>query len=187
MTATSDARRRRAFDNLEPLAPQRKWRAITLATLVLAPAMWSLLAGLVSLASDDVEGGPPPGPAIALGLSIIPFVFVVLAFASEHPRWPGAAATAMLLTLAVGVPVSALAGDAVSGIVAGVGAGGIVALRADPLHTWRSRALGVLAATAYAFVLVRVAGAVVLLSAPVFPFTAIGVADHLVERSHDRR
>ena len=37
----------------------------------------------------------------------------------------------MGLCLLVGIPVSALAGDAVSGIVAGVGAGGIAALRAD--------------------------------------------------------
>ena len=46
-------------------------------------------------------------------------------------RAPGGRLRAMGLCLLVGIPVSALAADAVTGIVAGVGAGGIVALRAD--------------------------------------------------------
>jgi hypothetical protein len=167
---------------MAPLSPQRKWRAITVATLVLAPAFWSLLAGLVALASDDVRGGPNPGAAIALGLALIPFVFIVLAFLSEHPRAPGAVVKAMGLSVLVGVLVSAVAADAVTGIVAGVGAGGIVTLRADDPHNWRARAWAVVAASAYTFALVRIAGPVALLAAPTFPFTALGVVDHLSER-----
>ena len=170
---------------VEPLSPQRKWRAITLATLVLVPAYWSMLAGLVA-AADDGEGGPHPGAAIALGLALIPFVFIVLAFLSEHPRAPGAVLKAMGLTLLVGIPVSAIAGDAVTGIVAGVGAGGVVALRADGPHNARARAWAVLAAAAYTFFLVRGASALALLPAPIFPFTAIGIADHLSERRQER-
>ncbi len=165
---------------LDPLSPQRKWRAITLATLVLAPAVWSLLVGLVSIASDD-GGGPNAAAAIALGLALVPFVFVVLAFASEHPRAPGAVVKAMALFLLVGIPVSALAADAVTGVVAGAGAGGIVSLRADLTHDWRLRAGAVAVAALYCFVLARVAGAVVLIAAPIFPFTGIGLADHLAE------
>lgn len=174
-------RRRRNPTILEPLAPQRKWRAITLATLLLVPAMWSLLVGLVALA-DSGDEGPNPAGALALGLCILPFVFIVLAFASEHPRAAAASAKAMGLCLLVGIPVSALAADAATGLVAGVGAGGIVALRSDPLHTWKSRAVAVCIAAAYAFVLARVAGAAVLLGAPIFPFTSVGIADHIVER-----
>jgi hypothetical protein len=170
---------------MQPLPPQRKWRAIMLATLVLAPAFWSLLAGLVAAASDDADA-PNPGPAIAFGLALIPFVFVVLAFTSEHPRPSSAVLRAMGLALLVGIPVSALAGDAVTGIVAGVGAGGVAALRRDPDSTTRSRALAVLVAALYTFVLVRMAGGLVLLPAPIFPFTALGVADHLSERRQER-
>jgi hypothetical protein len=170
---------------MQPLPPQRKWRAITLATLVLAPALWSLLAGLVALASDEPDA-PDPAPAIAFGLAVIPFVFVVLAFASEHPRPSSAVLRAMGLTLLVGIPVSAIAQDAVTGIVAGVGAGGIAALRRDPDSTTRSRVLAVVVAAAYTFVLVRLAGGIVLLPAPIFPFTSIGVADHLAERAAER-
>lgn len=166
---------------MQPLPPQRKWRAILVATLVLVPAFWSLLAGLIAVASDDPDA-PNPGPAIAFGLALIPFVFVVLAFTSEHPRPSSAVLRAMGLALLVGIPVSALAGDAVTGIVAGVGAGGVAALRRDPDSTTRSRALAVLVAALYTFVLVRLAGGLVLLPAPIFPFTALGVADHLSER-----
>jgi hypothetical protein len=172
-----------------PLSPQQKWKAITLATLLLVPAYWALLAGLVAEAVDDPKaraGEPNTAAALALGLAIIPFVFVVLAFVSGHPRAPGAVVKAMGLALLVGIPVSALAGDAVTGIVAGVGAGGIVALRMDVDHNWRARAVAVAAATLYTFVLVRTAGAMALLAAPVLPLTGIGVADHLAERRAEK-
>jgi hypothetical protein len=140
-----------------------------------------MLAGLVALA-DDGDSGPNAGAALALGLCLLPFVFVVLAFSSEHPRAPGAVVRAMGLFLLVGIPVLALAQDAVTGLVAGIGAGGIVALRADVAHSWKHRAVAVLVASVYAFALARMAGAIVLLAAPIFPFTAIGIADHLSER-----
>lgn len=173
-------RTRRRAGGMAPLAPDRKWRAITLATLVLAPAVWALLAGLVAAASDEA-GGAQPALAIAFGLTLLPFAFIALAFLSEHPQAPGAAVKAMALFLLVGIPVSALAGDAVTGIVAGAGAGGVVALRADAAHDWRLRAGAVVVGAAYSFVLARVAGPVVLIAAPIFPFTGIGLADHLAE------
>jgi hypothetical protein len=170
----------------DPLPPQRKWRAITLATLLLVVAFWSMLAGLVALASDDEPDTPQAGAALAFGLSLIPFVFIVLAFLSEHPRPPSAVLRAMGLALLVGIPVSALAADGVTGIVAGVGAGGVAALRADGPHNWRARAIGVTVAAAYTFALVRLGGALALLPAPIFPFTAIGIADHITEwREHE--
>jgi hypothetical protein len=170
---------------MQPLSPQRKWRAIMVATLVLVPAFWLLLAGLVAGANGDTSGSEAePNVAIALtvGLAVVPFVFVALAFLSEHPRAPGAVLRAMGWALLVGVPASALAGDAVTGIVAGVGAGGIQALRMDEPQNWRARAWAVVVASVYALILVRTAGALVLLPAPIFPLTAIGVADHLSER-----
>jgi hypothetical protein len=170
---------------MAPLSPQRKWRAIAIATIVLVPAMWSMLAGFVAAASDDASAPDPMAP-IALGLAILPFVFLVLAFLSEHPRAPGAVVRALCLAPLVGLLVSVVAVDAVTGVVAGVGAGGVVALRADELRSWRPRAVGVAVAATYTFVLARVAGPAVLLGAPVFPFTALGVADHLSERRAER-
>jgi len=167
--------------SMEPLPPRRKWRAITIATLVLVPAFWSLMAGLVALATDDAEEPAGAAAAVAFGLALIPFVFVVLAFLSEHPRAPAAVVRAMGLSLLVGLMVAAFA-DPVTGVVAGMGAGGIVALRMDLDHTVRSRILAVAVASAYTVVLVWTVGGLALLPAPIFPFTALGVADHMAER-----
>jgi hypothetical protein len=171
--------------SMEPLPPRRKWRAITIATLVLVPAFWSLMAGLVALATDDADAPEPAGmqsaAAVAFGLALIPFVFVALAFLSEHPRAPAAVVRAMGLSLLVGLMVSAFL-DPVSGVVAGMGAGGIVALRMDLDHTVKSRVLAVVVAAAYTWVLVLTLGGLALLPAPIFPFTALGIADHLAER-----
>jgi hypothetical protein len=171
---------------MQPLSPERKWRAITIATLVLVPAFWALLAGMVASGTDDSSGDAANAPnaaiALAVGLAVIPFVFIALAFLSEHPRAPGAVLRAMGWSLLIGIPVSALAGDAVTGIVAGVGAGGVFALRMDEPQNRKARALGVVVATVYTLVLAQLAGALVLLPAPIFPLTAIGVADHLAER-----
>jgi hypothetical protein len=180
------SRRRTGLSGAEPLAPQRKWLLIAVATIILAVAMWAMLAGLIVIAADDDIGGPNPAAAIAFGLALLPFVFIVLAFGSSHPRAPGAVVKAMVLCLLVGIMVSAIARDGVTGIVAGVGAGGVVALREDLAHNWKARALGVVVATVYTFVLVRALGELVLLPAPVFPFTSIGIADHLSERRRER-
>jgi hypothetical protein len=173
-------------NGVEPLSFKRRWQAITLGTLVLVPAYWGILVGAVSFAADDGKGTANPAAATAFGLALLPFVFVVLAFTSANLRAPTAIIKAMFLAAFVGVTVSALAGDAVSGVVAGAGAGGIVALRMDPPSTWRIRAAAVGVAVAYTFVLARVASVLALLPAPIFPFTAIGVADHLAERREER-
>lgn len=158
----------------------RKWRAIAIGTLVLMVAFWSLLAGMVALGSDDA-GGPAPGPAIAIGLALVPVSFAVLARLSGIARPRRAVVQAVGLFLAIGIPVSALAADAVTGFVAAAGAGAIYALRAEDQHNRGARALAIVVAAVYSFVLVRTAGAFALVFVPIFPFTGIGVADHIAE------
>jgi hypothetical protein len=165
----------------EPLSPRRKWRTITIATLLLVPGYWALLAGLVA-ERTDAKGGPDPAAAMALGVAVIPFVFLVLAVMSGRAGWPGAVVKAMGMAVLVGLPVSAIAGDAITGIVAGIGAGGCIALRRDDVHSLRTRAVWVGFAVVYTFVLVRSASLLALLPAPVLPLTAIGLADHVSER-----
>ena len=162
--------------------------AITIATVVLAPAYWAMLIGLIAFASDDSDlSDATASGALAFGLAVVPFVYIALAFLSGHPRAPGAVIRAMALFLLVGVIVSAVAADAVSGVIAGVGAGGVVALRADLAHAWKHRAAAVAFAAVYAFVLARTVPAAVLAAGPAFPLTAIGMADHWSERRHGRR
>lgn len=163
------------------LPPRAKWRSILLATLLLVPGYVSLLVGLVSAVSDDANVPAAP-PFLAFGLALIPFVFILLAFLSEHPRAPMAVVKAMIVTLVVGIPISAIAADAVTGLVAGLGGGGIAALRADIDDRTNPRVIAVMIVSAVTFVLLRSVPVVGLLLAPVFPFTSLGVADHLSER-----
>ena len=165
----------------EPLSPRRKWRTITLATLLLVPGYWMLLAGLVATRSD-AKGAPNPGAAMALGLAIIPFVFLVLAVMSGRAHWAGAVARAMGIAILVGIPASAIAGDAITGIVAGVGAGGAIALRRELDQSMRARIYAIVLVSIYTLVLVRAVSVLALLPAPVLPLTALGIADHWSER-----
>ena len=70
--------------------------------------------------------------------------------------------------------------------ITGIGAGGVVALRSDLVHTWRSRAVAVAIAALWVAMSVRVFPQVALLLTPVLPFTSIGLADHLQERKAER-
>lgn len=67
----------------EPHSPRRKWWAILLATLLLVPGYWSLLAGLVSVATDK-ENSPNSGPFIVFGLPLTLLVFKAQNFLSKH-------------------------------------------------------------------------------------------------------
>jgi hypothetical protein len=156
-----------------------------LATLLLVPAYWGIVAGLVAVASESPDA-PPAGPAIAFGLALLPFVFIALAFLSEHPRAPAAALKAMGLSLLVGIPVSAIAPDGITGLVAGIGAGGVAALRADAEGAWKPRTIGVFAVSVYAYAMIWIVPDVTLLLAPTLPFTCLGVADHLAERRREQ-
>ncbi|HEX4902559.1 MAG TPA: hypothetical protein VFV42_07095 [Acidimicrobiales bacterium] len=181
-------RSRRHAGGLEPLDPRRRWMTITVGTIVLAPAYWMMLLGLIALGTEDSDvGGPSAVGALAFGLAVVPFVFIVLAFGSWHPSAPGAVLRAMALFALVAIPVSAIAADAVTGLVAGAGAGGVAALRADLVHERRHRIVAVGIAAAYAFLLARTVPPAVIIAGPALPFTAIGMADHWSERQAARR
>jgi hypothetical protein len=186
MSVATPARQRGPATAPEPLSSRRKWKAITLATLLLVPAYWMLLAGLVSATSDDEAKAPDPAAALALGIAVIPFVFIVLAVMTGQRNVGATVLKAMGLCLLLGLPAAAIGGDVVTGIVAGVGAGGIAVIRADLDHSTRTRAAAVAIAVLYTWVLVHTVSVLALLPAPVFPLTAIGLADHWSERRRAR-
>lgn len=187
MLSTVPSRPVPASGGRQPLSPRRRWQAIIVATVVFAPACWALLAGLIALTGDDVSTAAAAG-AVTFGVTVIPFVFMILAFMSSAVGAAGAVVRAMLVSLPVGVVVSALAADAVTGIVAGVGAGAALALRSDPSTPYGARLVAVAIAAAYAFVAARSVPALLLPVAPVLPLTAVGLADHWSQRrdSDDR-
>lgn len=148
------------------------------ATVVVLLSYWAIVLASLVAAQDD---GPPAGPGFALGFSLIPVAFLVLAFGSVHRSAPVAVLKAMGLALAVGVPLGALT-DPATALVAGFGAGGVVALRRDEPQTVRSRAIAVALVTVYVFVLLRTFLQAGLFGAPFLPIVAVGMADYVVEQ-----
>lgn len=162
----------------EPVSPRRKWMAIGVATVLLVVSYSAMLIAFVTSEADDATGG---AAAFALGAALVPFVFLVLAFVSGHRRASGAVLKAMGLSLLVAIPVSAIMQDVVTGLVAGFGAGGAVALRAEPEHTRKSRAIAVALVSLYVAVLVRVIIEAGLIAGATLPLVSIGIADSFVE------
>ncbi len=164
----------------EPITARRTWLALTLATAI---AAGSSIAVLLAFLSGNTEGGPKAGGMFALGLALVPFAFLVLAFGSRHPSPAAATVVAMLVSLVVAIPVLAIASDVVTGLVAGFGAGGVIALRFDPerhSRLWRWIAVGIV--TLYVFVLLRTVTEAGLFAGPLLPLFAVGVADLFTER-----
>ncbi|GBD83928.1 hypothetical protein BMS3Abin02_00312 [bacterium BMS3Abin02] len=164
----------------EPITARRTWLALTFATVI---AAGSSAAMLLAFLSGKVDGQTQSGGLLALGLAAVPFAFLVLAFGSKHPSPAAATVVAMLLSIVVAVPVLAVARDVVTGMVAGYGAGGVIALRFDPeRHSRLGRWISVGVVTAYVFVLLRTVTEAGLLAGPLLPLFAVGVADLFTER-----
>jgi hypothetical protein len=161
----------------EALSPRARWLAIIAASMLLQLPYW---AAAFAFAAAH-EGEPVPGAPVLFALAFVPLVYVVLAFASRHPRAPGATLKAMGLFLIV-TPVAVLLNPVV-GIVAGVGAGGIVALRRPDLpRSLRARVIALAIGCAYLFVLLVVLRVEVfaIVTGAALPFGVLGIADEVM-------
>ncbi len=167
-----------------PLTPKRRWVSLTAATVVLQFAYWPIVASLV-------EGDAELAGLLWLGLAVTPFVFLVLAFASGHPRAPGASVLAMGLFLLVTLPVALV--DLVAGLVAGFGAAAALTLRYEPsMHSRRGRAVAVAGASLYILALILLQGLVpvlgrfAIMSGAVIPLAVVGIADEVAEGAREQ-
>lgn len=171
-------------DSSTPLGSRRRWLSLTAATVVMQFAYWPVIASLGT--GDTGQAG-----LLWFGLAIVPFVYLVLAFASGHRRAPGAAGLAMGLFLLVALPVGLL--DLLTGLVAGFGAGAVLALRFDPeQHSRRNRVIAVAAASVYVLALNLLQGLLpafgpfAIMSAAVIPMAVVGIADEAAEGLRER-
>ncbi len=137
----------------------------------------SILLAFVRLGSEE---GEALGASLGIGLGLVPLVFAVAAFGSSiSPVFPAVMkATGLWVILAIPIGIF----DLVTGLVAGFGAGGVVAFRLDQAHSRRRRVWAVGLVALYTFVLLRVAPAAALFGGAVLPFLAIGFADEFSGR-----
>ncbi len=153
--------------------------AISLATLVMLVSYWSVVLAFAARGSGAAD---PIGP-LALGIALIPFAYLVLAFVSIHQRAPMAVLAGMSMALVVGATVLFLLGDPVVSLVAGYGFGAVVSLRPEPGVLLRRRFVGAAAGALFVWILMLVAEPVGIFFAPAVPFTAVGLADGVLVSS----
>lgn len=157
----------------KPLGLRGRWLAITAATAVYQFSYWSILTGTAT--NQEATVG-----LIALGLGLVPFVFVTAAFATLHPNAPGATLRAMGWFLLVGLPLGAVV--PLLGVAVGVCLGGVVALAPLPeVATRRARYFAVLGVAAYLVLLLLVSPGFAVISAAVLPLAIHGMVDQAVE------
>jgi hypothetical protein len=158
------------------VTPRSRWLAIIAASMLLQLPYWVATFAFVAAHEDE----PVPMTPVLFALAFVPLVFILLAFVSRHPRAPGATLKAMGLFLLIGPAATLL--NPVVGIVAGFGAGGIVALRPSGVPGGlRARMLALVLGCAYLFVLLVVIGAgeFAIVSGAALPFGVLGIADEV--------
>lgn len=176
----------------ERISAKRKWAAIGAATALLAGSFWVVLLAfdlwLGDLTVEDIQAGAEVpfttsvGLALGGGFVLMLAGFIALALISRRVRPLRAVAVAWALGGAMWLWLPFVAGEPYTPMVAGFGAGGLVALRAEPEHTLGRRVVAALLITVYLFLLLRIALLAGVIAAPLLPLPAIAWADAMAER-----
>ncbi len=166
------------------LPSRRKWLAVAAATLLELVSFWAVIVGMARASAEEGSemAAQAAGGAFALGFSLVPFAFLVLAFGTNNPRAAGATLRAMGFWLVIGLPLILFIEPA-TGLAAGFGVGAIPAMRLEPEHSWKARLGWVAALVVYVFVLVQtgVAAGPGALTASLLPFVTVAFADWVVD------
>jgi hypothetical protein len=176
------------------ISARRKWASVGVATLLLAVAFFTTQFAIYSWLGDvdpNQEEAVPMTASEAVilgaGLLAVGVAFGALACLSRHPRPLRAAGVAWLVSLAaivICLLVLGLVGqfDPFTPMVAGFGAGGLVALRAEPEHTVGRRAVAGFLITIYVFLLLRIYWPAGVIVSPLLPLPVLAWADAIAER-----
>lgn len=160
--------------------PRRRWLAVLLATIIMLASYTMFVYSLAALSGSETVFA---GGLLGIALGLVPGVFIVAAFVSQNPNTPRATLTATALWVLFALPLGMFSFPI--GLVAGFGAGGIVAFRRWEPHTWQSRAVAVGLCVLYVFTLQFVSLELALFSAAPLPFLAIAAADVFKEKGYD--
>ncbi len=168
----------KAREKPEP-TERRRWLAILLTTALMIVVYAMFIYSLAAASGDEVLFA---GGLLGIGLGLVPGVFAIAAFVSQNPSVLKATLKATgLWALAVAIFFF----DLPTGLVAGFGAGGVVAFRLGKSNSYRVRALAVGMCALYTFVVMRISPQLGLFAGAALPFIVIGFADIYTERSTD--
>jgi len=162
----------------KPTSPRRRWVAVGVATAIGVFSYFSLIQAFV--ASTEDLGQDVVAPSFFFGMATVPLAFIALAFISRNPSAPMAVLKAMGLFVLVGLPVGLLV--PVLGVVAGFGAGAVVALRRDEDQNLTARIVAVLSAVIYTLLVMLIAVPLGVFTGAFVPFVAVGFGDQYSER-----
>lgn len=164
-----------------PLDPRRKWLAVGLATVVTLPAFWLLVAAVVA-ADPDNDFDAPVGVFVGVGLALVPLALFVLAKVSRHEQPFRAAAMGGTIGVVLAGVLSFALREPLSPLVAGLGAGAVIALRTHPDTTTAARSIAVAIAAAYSAAMVWFVPQLSLGLSPMLPSAAVAAADGYMAR-----
>lgn len=158
----------------------RRWFAALVATVVMFLAYTMFIFGF-ALASDGETVFA--GGVIGIALGLVPVVFFAAAAISNRVQSFRAGLLATLLWFVVAAPIAVL--DIPTALVAGFGAGAIVAMRPPPDNRpiYRVGAIGI--CVVYVFVMQRLIPAAGIMVGAILPFAAIAGADLLQEHQEE--
>lgn len=148
-----------------------------LSTALMVASYLMFLYGLSAVSGQETTFG---GGLIGIALGLVPGVFAVAALVSQRERPVSATMAAMALWFVVTAPL-ALA-DIPVALVAGFGAGGIVALRKRTANRTTYRIVAVLITVVYTLALRALLPEVGLFAGSALPLLAITAADIYTEK-----
>lgn len=159
----------------KPDSSRPRWLAVLLATVIMLFSYGMILFAFVAESESVFAGG-----VLGIGLGLVPVVFAACGFVSrsEHALKRGLIATGIWAVIVIPIGIV----DLPTGLVAGFGGGGIVALDGGQHRSARARVLAVVAAAIYTFALQQASPEAGLFGGAPLPFLAIAVADVWAER-----
>ncbi len=158
----------------------RKWLSIAAATVLLLISYALILLPIMAGPDDGAEAF---GASLGVGLALVPLVFMVAAFVSQNERAALSIVKASGLWALITFPIAyyglivGLLPLFIAGLVAGYGAGGIVAFRLEGQHSRPRRIVAVALTVLYTYAIVTISPVAGLFGGAVMPFVAIAFAD----------
>ena len=156
---------------------KRRWLAVLLATIMMLASYLMFIWALAAASGDETVFA---GGLFGIALGLVPGAFAVAAFVSQNQRAISSTLLATLVWFVVAVPIGI--GDVPTGLVAGFGAGAVIAFRLPPGRGRRSRVIAVVIAIVYAFAMQGLLPEAGLFAAAPLPFLAVALADLYDER-----